>query len=108
MSARERLPNRRAVVTHDVLIGSINYRASVGFDDKGRPREIFLASGKPGSHIDALLNDAGIAISVALQSGISAGAMSVSISRAGKSAEPVSAIGSALSLLAQYEREGTP
>jgi hypothetical protein len=106
--SRERLPNRRRVVTHDVVIGSIEYRASIGFDDNGAPREIFLASGKPGSHDDALLNDAGIAVSVALQSGVSASAMSVSVGRTGEPPEPVSAIGSALSLLALYERDGAP
>jgi hypothetical protein len=101
---RTRLPNRRRVVTHDVEMGAVAYRASIGFDAGSKPREIFLSSGKPGSHVDALLGDAAVAISVALQSGVSASAMSASIGRTGEPPEPVSAIGSALQLLAQYER----
>jgi hypothetical protein len=103
--ARERLPTRRRAVTHDVAIGAIEYHASIGFDLNGAPKEVFLSSGKPGSHVDSLLNDAGIAISIALQCGIKAAAMAVSTGRSGDPAQPVSAIGSALLLLADYERE---
>jgi hypothetical protein len=105
---RERLPNRRSVVTHDVEMGAVAYRASIGFDADGAPREIFMSSGKPGSHVDALLNDAAVAISVALQSGVSASAMAASIGSTGDPPEPVSAIGSALALLAAYERGDAP
>jgi hypothetical protein len=104
--SRVRLPNRRSCVTTDVDVGTVRYTASVGFDADGAPREIFLSSGKPGSHMDALLGDVGIALSIALQSGVRASTMCVSISRTGNPpAQPVSAVGSALELLAAYEQE---
>ena len=50
----------------------------MGFNE---PRELFLTGGKEGSTLDALLADAAVAISVALQHGVSAKALAKSAGR---------------------------
>jgi ribonucleoside-diphosphate reductase alpha chain len=102
---RRRLPNRRPAVTHDLEVEGRPYKATVGFDEIGRPRELFLSGGKPGSDLDAMLADIGVAVSVALQSGVSAEAMAASIGRAGSPPAAISPVGTALDLLAEYERD---
>ena len=111
---RTRLANRRPVITETLLVGGQSIQASVGFDPAtGQPHELFLSAGKTGSALDALLADAAVAISVALQHGIPAAALAKSIGRLpcgvvppggldGASAEtsPASAIGAALDLVA--------
>jgi hypothetical protein len=101
MTRRRRLPNRRDSVTHD--IGGGRFRATIGFDKTGRPRERFLNSTKPGSEIDVILGDVAVAVSVALQCGTSAEAMAGSVGRAGSPPVAVSVIGAGLDLLAEYE-----
>lgn len=100
---RRRLANRRPAVTHD--IGGGRYTASIGFDELARPREVFLSGGKPGSELDGLLGDAAVALSVALQHGVPAEAMALSVGRAGSPPAAVSIVGAALDLITQYERE---
>jgi ribonucleoside-diphosphate reductase alpha chain len=103
MTARERLPNRRAAVTHDLVVGAASYSATLGFDRAGRPREVFLSGAKSGSDMGAVLADVGVAISVALQCGVMAAAMAASVGCAGIPPEPISVIGAALRLIASYE-----
>jgi hypothetical protein len=110
---RRRLPNRRRAETTELAIGGVPVLATVGFDDDGHPAELFLNSGKTGSAMDALLGDAAVAISVALQCGVRAGALAKSVARvpetidvpAVKAASP---IGAALDLIAQYETPTGP
>jgi hypothetical protein len=109
MTRRLRLPNRRPCETTTISFrrsdGSIaEFQATAGFDPVGRVREVFLSSGRPGSDNDALLNDAAVAISVSLQSGVPATAMAVSTGRT-TGDQPVSAIGAALAWLAALELE---
>jgi hypothetical protein len=101
--SRERLPNRRMAITHDLIVGSSTYAATIGLDRLGRPREIFLSGAKSGSDAAAILADCAVALSVALQSGVSAEAMAISVGRAGDPPAPISIIGAALSLAASYE-----
>jgi len=49
---RERLPNRRASLTFEIMAGGLNYRATVSRFDDGRVAEIFLTNHKVGSHAD--------------------------------------------------------
>jgi len=106
-ACRRRLPNRRPAVTHDIDVEGGRYVATIGFDELARPRELFLSGGKAGSQIDALLGDVATAISVALQSGVSAEALARSISRVsqgdGLPTLPGSVIGAALDLLVRWE-----
>jgi hypothetical protein len=103
---RARLPNRRRAETRDLAVGGIRATATVGFDESGKPAEVFLNSGKAGSAIDALLGDAAVVISVALQRGIPASALAKSVARMpetidGPSVRAASPIGAALDLLAE-------
>jgi hypothetical protein len=98
------------------------FTATVGFDPvDDQPRELFLTAGKEGSLINAMLADAAVVISVALQHDISAQALAKSIGRLpdgpvapadldrGEPARlPASPIGAALDLLQPFENpEGT-
>jgi len=114
---RKRLPNRRPSHTEALTVAGQTFTATVGFDpEDGRPRELFLTAGKEGSLINALLADAAVVISVALQHGISARALAKSVGRlpegrvtpanldGGKPARiPASPIGAALDLLKAFE-----
>ncbi len=114
--ARTRLPNRRPSVTQTLEVANQFVNATVGFDEHGRPRELFLMAGKEGSMLNALLADAAVVISVALQHSVSSEALARSVGRlpAGPVAPsdldqpqteklPASPIGAALDLLRGFE-----
>lgn len=101
---RRRLPNRRAAVTHDLEVDDRRYQASIGFDELGRPRELFLTGPKAGSNMAVVLADLAVAVSVALQHGVTAEAMALSVGRSGSPPVATSVVGAALDLLAAYER----
>jgi ribonucleoside-diphosphate reductase alpha chain len=67
---RRRLPNRRTSITEDIEVGNTTLSATIGLDQTGRPRELFLSGAKDGSGMAAVLNDASVVISIALQWGI--------------------------------------
>jgi hypothetical protein len=107
---RRRLPNRRNAVTETIVIGNVTLTASIGFDETGRPAEVFLSGAKDGSGLAAILDDASVVISIALQHGIPAKALAKSISRAPDYAavtKAASVIGAALDLVAEYETPNT-
>ncbi len=117
MNIRKRLPNRRPAHTETLQVDGQVFTASVGFDPKsGQPRELFMAAGKEGSLLNALLADAAVVISIALQHGIPAAALAKSIGRLPASPVapadldgpqpgrlPASPIGAALDLLRRFE-----
>ncbi len=105
---RRRLPNRRRSETTEIEVGGHRLAAMVGFDETGRPVELFLSAGKTGSALDAILGDAAVVISIALQHGIPAAALRKSVSRLpetldGPAERAASPIGAALALIAEYE-----
>lgn len=109
---RERLPNRRRGRTCEILVRDLTITATVGFDMQGRPREVFMRTGKPGSALDALLADAAVMISIGLQHGVTAGEFRRSMARLPdakdafrRGVRPASAIGAVLDMLADFERE---
>ena len=120
--ARRRLPNRRSSETRALTVGNLTFAATVGFDPAtGRPREIFLDGAKDGTDMAAILDDAAVTLSIALQHGISAAAMAKSVARlpsapltpsdladpAGpRHTAPASIIGAALDLLRTFEADG--
>jgi hypothetical protein len=109
---RRRLLDRRAAVTEEIDLGNVRLTATIGFDPEGRPAEVFLSGAKDGSGMGAILADASVVISIALQSGITAEALGKSISRLpetldGPATAVASPIGAALDLLARYERDGS-
>ncbi len=117
--ARSRLPNRRPAYTETLEVDGQAFEATVGFDpESGQPRELFLTAGKDGSMLNALLADAAVVISIALQHGIPAAALTKSVGRlpAGPVTPadlegprpgrvPASPIGAALDLVSVFERK---
>ncbi len=82
MVGNVRLPNRRPSHTETLEVAGQAVTATVGFDPANdQPRELFLTAGKEGSTLDALLADAAVVISVALQYGVSAQALAKSVGR---------------------------
>ncbi len=117
--ARSRLPNRRPAYTETLEVDGQAFEATVGFDPEGgSPRELFLTAGKEGSMLNAMLADAAVVISVALQSCVPAAALAKSVGRlpAGPVTPvdlenfqpgrvPASPIGAALDLVSVFERK---
>ncbi len=117
--ARQRLPNRRPSHTETLQVDGQAFTATVGFDPEyGSPRELFLTAGKEGSLLNAMLADAAVVVSIALQHGIPAAALAKSVGRlpAGPVTPadledpqpgrvPASPIGAALDLVSSFERE---
>jgi hypothetical protein len=69
MTARQRLPNRRANETFALECAGLSYVATISRFDDGRIGEIFLTNHKAGSAADTAARDAAIACSFALQFG---------------------------------------
>ncbi len=105
---RKRLPNRRLAVTEEVGVGAMRLTATIGFDPEGRPVEVFLSGAKDGSGLAAILEDAAVVISVALQHAVPAAVLGKSIARQPESLDgpaiaAASPIGAALDLVSRYE-----
>ena len=66
---REALPNRRETEVFAFIHDGIKHKGSVSKYADGRPAEIFLDSGKPGSAVQAFARDAAVFASLALQYG---------------------------------------
>lgn len=100
---RTRLPDRRQAVTHDVAWGERQYTVTVGFDAAGAPREVFADGAKEGSAMAAILADACVVISLALQAGVPPDALGRSLGEdadpATGGARPASVVGMIVSML---------
>ena len=112
-SPRHRLPDRRPSTTCRIAAGGIEAHATVGRDPaSGAPREIFLrptGGSRTGSMVDELVDDGAVVISVALQHGVPAEALGLSVSRQFdtdpegrlvKPGRPATIVGAALELIA--------
>ena len=118
-TARQRLPNRRPSQVETLEVAGQSFTTCIGFGpESGQPREVFMAAGKEGSMLNALLADAAVVISVALQHGVPAAALAKSVGRlpAGLVAPadldhaqgqkvPASPIGAALDLITAFENQ---
>lgn len=101
MSTRRRLPNRRPCETVEIVHDGAAYAVSLGFDEIGRVREVFAGSGaKAGSHMDGVLSDACVLMSLALQHGVEPAALPASLGRVIETGERVSVIGAVADLVA--------
>jgi hypothetical protein len=69
MTARMRLPNRRASETFDFECGGLKYTCTVGRFRDGRLAEVFLNNHKSNSAADTNARDAAIVFSIAVQFG---------------------------------------
>jgi len=100
--SRKRLPDRRPNDTADLEFEGTLYAVTLGYyPDTGRVGEVFTHGAKVGSAMDALLNDACVALSLLLQNRIEPVALASSMGRLGKNREPASIIGALADLLAE-------
>ena len=102
---RVRLPARRRNTIREVAWSGQCFAVCVGYDSAGQPLEVFADGHKTGSAMAAVIDDACIVISVALQHGIAPGDLAHSLStvptwengvRGEGPASPIGAILSAL------------
>lgn len=100
---RQALPNRRPCQADQLQLveGGRVYTAAIGFDAAtGDPREIFLDGAKSGSEMSAILADASILLSIALQCRIPPAMLARTMAQ-----PPASIIGLALDLLVRVAAE---
>jgi hypothetical protein len=81
VSARERLPNRRASETFQLECGGLYYLCTVGRYPDGRIAELFLHNHKSNSASDTNARDSAIVFSFALQHGADPDAIRKSLCR---------------------------
>jgi hypothetical protein len=100
MTARERLPDRRASTVFDFEVGGLRYTATVSRYADGRIGELFLSNRKTNSRADVAARDAAIAFSFAVQRGANPEAIRRALCRdtQGRASGPLAA---ALDLLAR-------
>jgi hypothetical protein len=70
VSARQRLPNRRASESFNLECSGHAYTATVGYFANGSVAEIFLSNRKAGSQADTNARDSAVVASIALQHGV--------------------------------------
>ena len=100
---RTRLPHRRPSETVDLAFDGHHFAVTVGFYPDGRPGEVFTAGVKVGSHLDAILADACVALSLLLQHGVEPAAVARTMGRAGYGTTPASVIGALGDLLVELQ-----
>ncbi|MGY2906549.1 hypothetical protein [Bradyrhizobium sp. URHC0002] len=97
--ARQLLPNRRASGTFTIEHGGALFTVTAGYYRDGQLGELFINSRRASSAIDAIVSDAAIAISFALQFGADLTAIKAAMKR-NSAGEPSSPIGAALDRIA--------
>ena len=104
---RYRLPNRRLLISDVIEWQNLEWVVSAGFDKAGRAREMFANGFKPGSAMDAIMDDACVMMSLLLQGDYSAADLERHLGREG--ADPTAPAASPLGLITQvvaaFERE---
>jgi ribonucleoside-diphosphate reductase alpha chain len=103
MTARERLPNRRASETFNLECNGLRYTATISRFADGRCAEIFLTNHKAGSQADANARDSAVVCSLALQHGVPLETIRGALLRdsEGRASTP---LGAALDIIAEGER----
>jgi hypothetical protein len=99
-TSRERLSNRRSCETRSYERNGIRFTMTTGFYPDGRHGELFLNAEPANSALDAIMSDAAIAISFALQHGGSLVAIRSAMKRDAHG-QPSSPIGAALDKIAE-------
>jgi hypothetical protein len=90
---RERLPDRRSAETISLKYSGANFTITAGRYDDGRLGEIFMNAAHANSALDAIISDAAIAVSFALQHGCDLDDIRRAMKRtaAGKASSPIGA-----------------
>ena len=100
MTARERLPNRRASEVFGFELNGLRFTASISRYPDGHIAELFLDNHKAGSAIGTLVRDAAIIFSFAVQHGADPDAIRRALCRDGNG-RALGPLGAALDLLAE-------
>lgn len=108
---RTKLPNRRPNETVKIEHKGLTFFVTVGYDpETGSPMEVFGSTARSGSDFAALLNDACVAVSILLQSGVKPSEIAKSmhwspvVGDSAKRQEPASVIGKIAELLVSMEK----
>ena len=102
---RTRLPNRRPNETVELMFNDTRYAVTVGFfPTTGRVGEVFTHGAKIGSAMDAILDDACVALSLLLQHGLAPASLAASMGRDGDGKRPASIVGALAGLLVEADR----
>jgi hypothetical protein len=102
---RNRLPDRRPNETLDLMFDGTPYGVTIGFfPTTGGIGEVFTHGAKVGSAMDAILDDACVALSLLLQHGLAPSSLAASMGRNGDGKPPSSIVGALADLLAEAER----
>jgi ribonucleoside-diphosphate reductase alpha chain len=109
MSARERLPNRRASISFGFECAGLRYTATYSKYSDGRIGELFLSNHKSNSQADTSARDAAIVFSFALQFGADPEAIRKALCRDSQG-RPSGPLAAALDLIVATpnQRGGTP
>ena len=99
MTARQRLPNRRASTFFDFASMDMRFTASISRDADGNVAELFVDNHKAGSAVGTLVRDAAIILSFALQHGADLDAIRRALGR-DSSGRALGPLGVALDILA--------
>ena len=88
---RTRLPHRRPSTVYEFDHEGHRYQASVSYGVHGRPLEVFLTTGKPGTGVETLSRDCAVACSLALQYGAGIETLAAAMTRLdeGRAAGPL-------------------
>jgi hypothetical protein len=98
VTARLRLPNRRASKFFEFEAMGMRFTASVSHYPDGRAAEIFIDNHKAGSAIGTLVRDSAIILSFALQHGADIGAIGKALAR-DSTGRPLGPVGQAIDLI---------
>ena len=98
MIERAALPKRRPLVSLSFEYEGHGYHLGIGPYPDGRVGEIWLATHKTSSALEALARDVAIVISVALQSGLTVGPFQAAVQRR-PDGGPASLLGTVLDLI---------
>ena len=101
---RARLPDRRLNDTAEIEFRGVRYAVTVGYFPDGRCGEVFTHGAKVGSDMDALLDDACVAVSLLIQHGVDPAALARSMGRL-EQGGPASIIGALADLMAERDAE---
>lgn len=100
---RERLPTRRESETIKFDHNGVRYFATVGFYPDGRPAELFLDCSRSGDLLQGTMRDAAIAVSLALQHGVTLATLREAMLREADGS-PAGVMSRALDLIAEAVR----
>lgn len=102
---RRRLPDRLPINIVELVHDGQAYAVSIGIDPRdGWVGEVHARGAKTGSALDAILDDACVALSLLLQHGIGPSALASSMGRLNDGTTPASIIGALADLLTREAR----